>query len=610
MLCLLAASVLIFSSCQKEEKELLETPSAVPPVDVQTSHAEDDACGAILYENEMAQRRMQAMENRVQNYIHDNPDAVSSGARTIITIPVVFHVVYSTAEQNISDAQLQSQIDVLNEDFNAANTDVSSVPAAFQSLVGSAGFHFVLAARDPQGNATTGITRTLTTYTSFSSNGSVCFASLGGHDAWPTNQYLNIWVCNKSGAAGYSSYPWSGNAATDGILVKYTYVGRVGTFTNNWNYQRGRTITHEVGHWLGLIHIWGDAACGDDLVNDTPVQSAANGSCPAFPDMSTCSPNANGDMYMNYMDYTYDACRKMFSALQVTRMLGYLNVTRGSILSSLGSVPPASASCNVPSGLSTSAITSTSATFNWTSTGAVNYNVRYKPTSSSIWTIFQTAMTSISTSGLSPSTAYEFQVQGVCASGTSAYSPSSTFTTLAPACNVPAGLGVTSISSSSATLTWSSTGALGYNIRYKPLSSSVWATTYSSAIPELLSGLLPSTAYEFQVQSVCASGSSAYSASFAFTTSGSSACDVPTGLVVTSVTSTNATLSWASTGALSYNVRYRKINTSSWTTVSAPVTSRIISWLSPASTYEFQVRSVCASGSSPYSSSATFITGN
>jgi hypothetical protein len=519
ILCLLTAAILAFSSCQKEE-ELIQSQSA-ETVSPEAGHSPHSPCDAILYENEMAQRRMDAMENRVQQFIHDNPEAVSSGARTVLTIPVVFHVVYTTTEQNISTAQLQSQIDVLNEDFNAANTDVSSVPAAFQSQIGNASIHFVLAARDPQGNATNGITRTYSTYTSFSSNGSVCFASLGGHDAWPANQYLNIWVCNKSGAAGYSAYPWSGNPSTDGIIVKYTYVGRVGTFTNNWNYQRGRTLTHEVGHWLGLIHIWGDAACGSDLVNDTPTQSAANGSCPSFPDMSTCSPNSSGDMYMNYMDYTYDACRTMFSALQVARMLGYLNVTRASILVSMGSVPPASASCNVPAGLSASAVTSTAATFNWTSTGALNYTVRYKPTSSSIWTIFQTSMTSIALSGLSPSTVYEFQVQGVCASGSSAYSASSTFTTSSSsACAVPTGLSVISVTSTGATLSWASTGAASYTVRYRKINTSSWMTVSSSATLRVLSWLTPGSTYEFQVQSICASGSSSYSPSATFLTGG------------------------------------------------------------------------------------------
>lgn len=258
---------------------------------------------------------------------------ISLESRVAVSIPVVFHVVYNTPEQNISDAQILSQIDVLNEDFNSRNLDVINVPSAFQFSVGKGGIRFVMAQFDPSGNPTNGITRTYSPVTSFSSSGNVCFTSLGGHDAWNTAQYLNIWVCNKSGAAGYATYPWSGNPLSDGVIVKYTYVGRVGTFTNNWNYQRGRTITHEVGHWLGLIHIWGDAPCGDDLVADTPTQGAANGSCPTFPHI-TCSNSPNGDMFMNYMDYTYDACRVMFTVGQTERMNYYLSTTRLSLLSS------------------------------------------------------------------------------------------------------------------------------------------------------------------------------------------------------------------------------------------------------------------------------------
>jgi hypothetical protein len=296
--------------------------------------------------------KMILMEQKIQNQISQKTR--SSILRTgILTIPVIFHVIYNSTEQNISDAQIQSQIDVLNEDFNAMNSDMSNVPSCFSAYVGNSQIQFTLAKQDPEGNVTNGITRTYTTVSSFSSDGQICYSINGGHDAWPTDQYLNIWVCNKSGAAGSSSYPWSGNTATDGIIVGYNYVGRTGTFTNNWNFQKGRTITHEIGHWLGLGHIWGDAYCGDDLVSDTPIQEKANGGSPAFPHISACDNGPDGDMFMNYMDYTYDVTRIMFSQEQVTRMNYYLENTRANLLTSSGGIAPSLANNIITIGNST-----------------------------------------------------------------------------------------------------------------------------------------------------------------------------------------------------------------------------------------------------------------
>ena len=612
MLLYLAIASLTFSSCQKEEELLIE--NGAPPAAQPNQNADEEVCGAIVNSDSSALHRMEQTESIVQAYIAANPGITSGSARTLVTIPVVFHVVYNTAEQNISSAQIQSQVDALNEDFNAANIDLGNVPSAFQSFIGNSGIHFALAARDPNGNAITGITRTFTSTTSFSNDGSVCFTSMGGHNAWPSNQYLNIWICNKSGGAGYSTYPWSGSPTTDGIIVRYNYVGRVGPFINNWNYQKGRTLTHEVGHWLGLIHLWGDAACGNDLVGDTPQQSGANSSCPTFPDMSSCSPNASGDMYMNYMDYTNDNCRTMFSVMQVTRMLGYLNTTRASILTSLGAVAPSSSTsvCNVPGGLSATSISSSSASLSWASTGATSYSIKYKPLASTAWTTASAAATSYSVSGLNASTSYEFQVQSICSSGSSAFSSSATFTTQAPAlvCNVPTGLVASSITATGATLSWASTGALSYNVRYKPSVSSTWITVSSASVFKTISGLAASTAYQFQVQSVCSSGLSAYSSTATFTTSASSTpvCNVPGGLFASSITSNSATLSWTSTGAASYNISYKLYNSQTWITVSSASASTVITGLMSNKTYQFRVQSVCLSGSSAYSAYSTFTT--
>lgn len=280
--------------------------------------------------------KMQAIETQTRQIL-DNPairTAISTQG-TVYNIPVVVHVVYNTAAQNISDAQIQSQIDVLNEDYRRLNADKTNTPSAFAGVAADCEITFCLAQTSPTGSPTTGIIRKSTTVTSFTDNDAVKHNSSGGDDAWPAASYLNLWVCNLGGGLlGYAQFP-GGAAATDGVVILYTSFGRTGNVTAPYN--KGRTATHEVGHWLNLRHIWGDANCGSDLVSDTPTQQTSNYSCPSFPHV-TCSNGTNGDMFMNYMDYTDDACMNMFSAGQKARMKALFasGGARASLLNSAG----------------------------------------------------------------------------------------------------------------------------------------------------------------------------------------------------------------------------------------------------------------------------------
>jgi hypothetical protein len=251
-------------------------------------------------------------------------------------IPVVVHVVYKTAAQNISDAQVKSQIDVLTADYRKKNADVGTVPAVFAPLASDARVVFELATTDPSGQPTAGITRTATNVNSFSDDDAVKSAASGGHDAWPADKYLNIWVCQLSGGLlGYAQFP-GGPTATDGVVILHSAFGTSGTAAAPFNL--GRSATHEVGHWLNLRHIWGDdgtGCAGSDFVTDTPNQGGPNYGTPAFPHV-TCSNGPNGDMFMNYMDYVDDAIMVMFSAGQVTRMQATLDGLR----SAIGSATP------------------------------------------------------------------------------------------------------------------------------------------------------------------------------------------------------------------------------------------------------------------------------
>jgi hypothetical protein len=286
--------------------------------------------------------RMQQIEQQMEDWIATHP---KSDEKSTIIIPVVVHVVWNTTEQNISDAQIQSQIDVLNEDYNRTNADASLTPPCFDSVAGRAHIYFCLASRDPVGNWTNGITRTQTNVTSFSSNiDDVKFDSTGGINIWNPDYYLNLWVCNIGGGyLGETQFP-GGPAATDGPVIQYNAFGRVGTLIPVYNL--GRSATHEIGHYFNLVHIWGDdggACTGTDYCGDTPNQANATFNCPNGVVTDNCSGLPCGIMYQNYMDYTEDACMNMFSKDQVLRMMAALNGPRSLLLSSNG--------CSAPSGI-------------------------------------------------------------------------------------------------------------------------------------------------------------------------------------------------------------------------------------------------------------------
>ncbi|RDC65768.1 M43 family zinc metalloprotease [Adhaeribacter pallidiroseus] len=253
----------------------------------------------------------------------------------VIVVPVVFHIVYRTTRENISTEQILSQLDVLNTDYRRQNADSTQTLPQFKSIAADTRIQFCLATRDPLGRMTTGITRKSTTATGFDLGDDVKFSRFSGQDAWDSDRYLNIWVCNLSGETlGYSQYP-GGPTETDGVVLDYTTVGQppVNPFASSYNL--GRTGTHEVGHWLGLQHIWGpdDASCTDsDDIADTPNQEDASNGCPTSAVTSCNNSLQGGDMYQNYLDYTDDACMNLFTQGQAEYMQSILSTVRQNIL--------------------------------------------------------------------------------------------------------------------------------------------------------------------------------------------------------------------------------------------------------------------------------------
>lgn len=294
-----------------------------------------DRWNKVVQHDPQAAQRRHAAESRMQDWLSapQNAAALRGGP---VTIPVVVHVVYKTAGQNVSTAQIQSQIDVLNEDFRALNSDILPGNHPFAGVVADCNIEFCLASLDPQGNPTTGITRTVTTANDYggSNQDDVKFTSAGGHDNWDPTRYLNIWVCNLGNQLlGYATFPdeLSTSPEYDGVVINYTAFG-VGGASIAPN-DLGRTATHEIGHWLFLYHIWGDANCGDDLVGDTELAEAENYGCPSFPSNAnnSCGAGANGEMFMNYMDYVDDACMNMFTVGQGNRMQSALSNYRSDL---------------------------------------------------------------------------------------------------------------------------------------------------------------------------------------------------------------------------------------------------------------------------------------
>ncbi len=235
----------------------------------------------------------------------------------VITIPVVVHIIYNSSEQNISDDQVLSQIAVLNTDYRKLNADTARIPSYYLPYSADCGFQFALAKVDTNGYATSGIVRRHTNIQSFSLSDNMKITANGGDNAWDRDHYLNIWVCNLSGGiAGYSSVP-GGPKATDGVVIQYTAFGTTGMAKAPFNL--GRTATHEIGHWLNMIHLWGDTYCGNDYVDDTPQQQQANRGNPDGI-LITCGNDPYGDMYMDFMDLTDDCRMNMFTCGQRDRM--------------------------------------------------------------------------------------------------------------------------------------------------------------------------------------------------------------------------------------------------------------------------------------------------
>ncbi|WP_309608178.1 zinc metalloprotease [Flavobacterium sp.] len=302
---LLSASVLFFMfSCQNEEAGIPESQTQVAV----NASARLCASNDVLKENLKNNPELAAKMQQIEAF---TSDALTNGriVNGKIEIPVVFNVLYRTTAENVSLALLQTQIDVLNKDFNALNSDFNTANNPYSSIKANVEISFVLDQ----------VIRKSTTKTSWGTNDAMKKAASGGLAATSPTTKLNYWVCTIGGGIlGYAQFP-GGSSATDGVAIDSKYTGVTSSSSASYPYNLGRTATHEVGHWMNLRHIWGDANCGSDLVSDTPTMDSPNGGVPAVGLRSTCSGTPL-EMYMNYMDYTDDRGMYMFSNGQKARM--------------------------------------------------------------------------------------------------------------------------------------------------------------------------------------------------------------------------------------------------------------------------------------------------
>jgi len=262
---------------------------------------------------------------------HDFQNAVRP--RTVTYLPVVVHIVYNSPAYNFSDQKIHSLLEKANEDFRRMNADTVNTPDAFKPFAADTQIEFVLAAADPLGNPTTGITRTMTGVDFFSNmDGTIAnmkYDSTGGKSAWDTHHFVNIWIASIMGTTAYSTYPWLHGTPSDGVVISSTAPQSI----------MSRLLTHELGHYLGLVHTSGapDACEPGDGIDDTPPQFSdmyliSGNNCPDFPFLDQCSPEFPGVMFMNFMDVTWPSCMNMFTHGQAAAMLDIIMTERSTLL--------------------------------------------------------------------------------------------------------------------------------------------------------------------------------------------------------------------------------------------------------------------------------------
>ena len=405
--------------------------------------SQTDSCGTMGYlakqkkNDPTLEVRMRQQEESIEQWIAEQKTSPGALAKTstVITIPVVVHIIYNTAEENIPNQRVYDQIAITNRDFAGLNPHgLGAFPPALKA---NTNIQFCMAQKKLDGSPTNGIERRQTSVTGFSNYSDMKFYSTGGLDAWDPTVYMNIWVCNmlfdNSGGyvySGFAQFPGTGVNATYGVVARY---GAFGPTDSTYFRGSGTTITHELGHCLNVRHIWGDdtvSCAGTDFCGDTPNQAGRTVGTNSGVLTDGCTASTPGIMYMNFMDYSDDIVMANYTPDQSLRMHACFASPDGPLLpllSSTGGAPPSS--CEIPTALRMTAVTRTTATLAWTAMyNSIGYNIRYRKVGVATWINTTSATSTKLITGLTKGTNYEFQLQNIC-SGNSAFSSSCLFST-------------------------------------------------------------------------------------------------------------------------------------------------------------------------------------
>ena len=585
-----------------------------------------------LQDDPMMQERMDIIEEHTTKFAKNGPTS-NNRVNGVITIPVVVHVIYQTSAQNISEAQINSQMQVLNDDFRRTNSDANNT----WSQAADTEIEFCLATVDPNGNPTSGITRKSSNTSAWGCDDDMKKSSQGGVDPWDTDSYLNMWVCNIGSCGqgtilGYAQLP-GGSAATDGVVMSPQFFGTVGSAQAPFD--GGRTTTHEVGHWLNLRHIWGDGNCNaDDFVTDTPTSDAANYGCAS----SHVSCNST-DMVQNYMDYSDDGCMNLFTAGQKTRMRALFDAGgfRAAMLNSTacgGGGSGATCSDGIQNGSETgvdcggSCAACPSSCSGTEVTISITFDNYPEETS---WSITNSGGSTVASGGTYASQAdgstltiteclssgcYDFTINdaygdGICCSyGNGSYSVTGGGSSLA------SGGSFTSSETTNFCVGGSPAPTCTDGIQ-NGTETGVDCGGSCTACVSCFDGIQNGSETGVDCGGSC---SAACVSCFDGIQNGSetgvdcggscspcATCNAPGGLGTSGLTSTEVTMNWNSvSSAVSYDVRIRLAGTTTWYDFNATTNSLGLTGLTAGTTYEWQVRSNCSGATSGYSSLASF----